>query len=358
MEKCKDVLFNNMLKINLTTTLNIMLTCAKGLENIVLDELRENFINIDIISVTRGKIIFNINSNIHSLLRLKCADNLYLLISEFECGKDRKSLEKISTKISKLDFSILDKVYDSKNKCKICVKAGREGKHNYSRFDLEKAVLRGILSKRRFMHTDGTEADLEFRFDLNDDKGIISLKLTSPQFRFRQKERSFSAGAIRPTIAHSLIWLSGIDKNDIFYDPCCGSGTILSERDFYPARRIIGSDISDSAITAAKNNNRSGIIIYKDDATNCCMKDKTITKIVSNIPWDQQIKVANVFEFYFRILSQIIRIIHEEGKIVLFTDKEAAINYAAEKCGVYVDKVATLSLHGLYPSIFIIRMGE
>ncbi len=354
MKNITELMFNETFEIDCVKQYDILMTFAKGLENIVFEELKQTLNKFECLMLDNGKILIRISINIRSILQLKCVDNLYLCIGTFVAGKKKADLAEITKTIEKMDFSSLNRLLNTKGNYSFIVKAGRQGKHNFSRFDLEKAIGNGIEKKHRLCKSLDGKIDLEFRVDLKDNKGMLALKLTSPVFRFRQDERSFSVGAIRPTIAHSLVWLSNMQKNDFFYDPCCGSGTILSERALYPHRKIIGTDINPNAVEHAKKNVDNKAIIYLDDATQTILKDNSIDKIVSNIPWDEQVKINDLFDFYYCLLKEFLRITRVGGKIILFTDKEDALLYAANKCEVFIEKVATVSLHGLRPSIFIV----
>lgn len=354
MKNITELMFNETFEIDSVKQYDILMTFAKGLENIVLEELKQILDKFECLLLDNGKILIRISTNIRSLLQLRCVDNLYLCIGTLAVGKKKTDLAEVTQSIEKMEFASLNKLLNEKGSYSFAVKAGRQGKHNFSRFDLEKAIENGIKKKRRFCGSLNGRIDLEFRCDLKDDKGMLSLKLTSPVFRFRQDERSFSVGAIRPTIAHSLVWLSDVRKKDVFYDPCCGSGTILSERAFYSGRKIIGTDISPDAVEHAKQNCDNKAIIYLADATNTILKDNSVDKIVSNIPWDEQVKIDDLFDFYYRLLKEFLRVTRIGGKIILFTDKEEALVHATGRCNVNLEKIATVSLHGLRPSIFMI----
>src|SRR3989344_363953 len=94
--------------------------------------------------------------------------------------------------------------------------------------------------------------------------------------------------SLRPSIAHALVWVSEINKDDIFLDPMCGAGTILIERaNAGPYRHLLGGDIRQEAVDAALANigeKYKPIEAKVWDATSLPLQDKSITKIVSNLP--------------------------------------------------------------------------
>lgn len=334
----------------------LLLTCSKGLEYIVLAEIESIYPKIVVHEIIKGKLIVELNVSLEQIVQLKCIDNIYLFISKLYCGKTKNDLKSFYNDLRKLDMSIINKIYKKQDgKKTIWVNASREGKHTFSRFDIEREALSAFVSKNNFIEGKEEKHDLEFRIDLIEDETIISLKLTSSKLRFRSIQRNFSAGAIRPTIAHSMIWLSKPQKTDIFYDPCCGSGTIISEREYYPSKKIIGTDIDIQVMMTAKNNVSSNVIVYQCDATKMKMKDKSISTIVSNIPWDVQIKLDDILKFYYKFLEEVKRVIKPGGKIILLTDKTEELFQTCNLLNLKCKEITILSLHGLQPAIFEIK---
>lgn len=185
--------------------------------------------------------------------------------------------------------------------------------------------MSAFVSKNNFIEGKEEKHDLEFRIDLIEDETIISLKLTSSKLRFRSIQRNFSAG------------------------------TIISEREYYPSKKIIGTDIDIQVMMTAKNNVSSNVIVYQCDATKMKMKDKSISTIVSNIPWDVQIKLDDILKFYYKFLEEVKRVIKPGGKIILLTDKTEELFQTCNLLNLKCKEITILSLHGLQPAIFEIK---
>jgi tRNA G10 N-methylase Trm11 len=62
------------------------------------------------------------------------------------------------------------------------------------------------------------------------------------------------AGMIPPKLAKIMINLAGKEKNDLFLDPFCGSGTILQELVVLGYKKLIGSDSSEKSIKDSQTN--------------------------------------------------------------------------------------------------------
>ena len=64
---------------------------------------------------------------------------------------------------------------------------------------------------------------------------------------------SFS-GMLPPKLAMTMLNLSGAKKTDVILDAFCGSGTVITEALFMGYKNLIGSDLSDKAVTDTEKN--------------------------------------------------------------------------------------------------------
>jgi tRNA (guanine10-N2)-dimethyltransferase len=72
---------------------------------------------------------------------------------------------------------------------------------------------------------------------------------------FGRPDRDDQSGMIPPKLAQIMINLSGkTPENSTLLDPFCGSGTVLMEAALIGFKNLIGSDISEKAISDSKNN--------------------------------------------------------------------------------------------------------
>jgi tRNA G10 N-methylase Trm11 len=72
---------------------------------------------------------------------------------------------------------------------------------------------------------------------------------------FGRPDRDDQSGMIPPKLAQIMINLSGKNsENSTLLDPFCGSGTVLMEAALIGFKNLIGSDISEKAISDTKNN--------------------------------------------------------------------------------------------------------
>ncbi len=329
-------------------------TVLPGLEHIMENEIRVKLEEVGSISIERGKVFFHSSLPVASFTVLRTADNLYRLIGRFQAGPYKKHLTDIEYKVSRMDLS--SALPKDHGRVRFKVNASRTGKHTYSRFEAAAAAAKGVARKDSRYQEDNTGAhEMEFRLDLHHEDAIFAVRLTDATFRYRTGQRRFTAAALRPTVAHALVWASNPGDKDRFVDPCCGSGTILSERLVYPYSQIYGGDLSMEAIAASIDNTgvRERLIIRQWDARCLPIDAGAVDKVVTNLPFGKRI-LANedIPKLYIELFRELKRIIRSDGRILCLTDAGAAVHDAAEKLHFSCSPLAKLCLKGVYPTLY------
>ena len=231
----------------------IMGTTVPGLEKIVASQIKELFPTSTIVDIQRGKVFFEVKASIMQLTSIKCVDNLYYFIKSMPSGTTKDDIRLLVREILSTPFSsFIPFLCSSKRPILIHVTASRSGKHSFSRTYVANMALQALLSCECFSLGDVEQHDLHFRLDVIERVTYLSIKITSAAYRYRGNNREFMPGAIRPSIANSLIWLSRPNKNDVVLDPFCGSGTIVSEREYYPYRKILASILNKKLLEPPK----------------------------------------------------------------------------------------------------------
>ncbi|MCL2518718.1 MAG: RNA methyltransferase [Oscillospiraceae bacterium] len=318
-----------------TYTNRHMATCVPGMESVLADEIR----NANNITISRGKVTFDCECP----EMLKCADNLYKLYRLFPIGPHKTDLENIGKFLRDLDFSVSGR---------IIVSASRTGKHTYSRFDVAQQIETALVSTGKFTIGDNLNHDLAIRVDVSGATCAVYKQLTSAQMRFRSDDFQSAPGGIRPSVAHCLVRLSEPKNDDVFYDPFCGAGTIPFERAAYKSKKIYASDYDESVLETARLNLGSSAIVFSADATKTKMKNHSVNKIVTNMPWGKQIKLDD--GLYYNFILELKRILTPDGKAIILTDQVSAIEKLCGEQNLNCSRITELSLHGLHPVVFLI----
>ncbi|MBI3973118.1 MAG: RNA methyltransferase [Chloroflexi bacterium] len=310
----------------------------------------------------RGKVLFGAAASPDRPLALRTVDNVYVLAGRFPVGPRRAHLKDLESTMARLDLREAAAAALGRRAGKYTsfyVNASRAGKHTYSRFEAAEAAARGVLARHAgWRPGSATEHDLELRLDVVGDEALLSVRLTPPAFRFRGAGRAFSPAALRPPVAHALVWLSGPEPDDRFVDPFCGSGTILAERLPYPARRVIGGDRSAEALAAAHENVAGDrrVSLQQWDARRLPLSSQTIDKVVTNLPFGRQVlNQAEIPAVYRAVSEEIARVLTPRGGAVVLTEQVTPLEIAARDAGLAVEPVATLSLKGLNPKVLRLR---
>ena len=353
MDSLLDEVAIKQVKIDKKNKYSVMATMVSGFENVVENQLLEILPDCSIRCKQRGKIFFDIDSSLRQLLKIKCFDNLYLFIKQFQIGTTKDDLCQIKKELLKIPYvSFLSSFCDANCSYRIHVAASRTGKHSFSRFHVAETTLDILSSLKYFEKGDANTHDLHFRIDVVDDIAYFSLKITSAIYRYRSKNRNFMPGAIRPSIANSLIWLSHPNEKDVFLDPFCGSGTIIAEREKYAHRKILAFDVQYNAVEVTKNNVSEKIVVRQGNACKLPLKDHCVDVIVSNLPWDIQVPSDDIYKLYYTFLCEALRVLKNTGRMILLTDKENVIQQVSQKLDINLERLVQINLHGLHPSVF------
>lgn len=327
-----------------------MVTCVPGAEAILKEEIQALIPHRSNMSVDRGKVFFDSDSELDEIMRLRCADNIYGCIGKFNIGPHKEDLKGFYTNIAQADYSRVRR----RKPCKIIVSASRLGKHTYSRFDLSNTATAALQSLGCFIPGDEKSHDIAFRVDVKDHVCLLSVQLTSSEFRFRGGEFCSTKGGIRPSVAHCLVRISQPKNTDVFYDPFCGAGTIPYERASFTYKRIFASDIDGEVVNIARGNLKNDIVLFRSDATDTKIKSESIDTVVTNLPWGKQIVSADLAGLYIDFAKELRRVLKGSGKAVILTDQHKLLQSACGEWDLNLSRLADFSLHGLHPSVFIL----
>lgn len=330
-----------------------MATSLPGLEAVLADEIRRKIADANRITMTRGKVLFASHLPIETLMGVRTADNLYRVIGHFRAGLHRSDLLRLEASCAAADLAFVEGLHSASDT--FIVNASRRGKHTFSRFEAADAAMRGLAKQYPHWRKGSPEHhSLEFRLDLDEEQALFSFRLTDSAFRFRGKDRLFSPAALRPTVAHALVWLSSPSAADRFIDPCCGSGSIVGERLAYPAAHIRGGDLSPEAVQVAKAS--VPVAIEQWDARHLPLDRSAVNIVVSNVPFGRQIGDRNELDGLYReLLREMSRVLQPGGRAILLAEDGALLSRAAERSFLSCTETLRLSLKGIQPAVYVLK---
>jgi predicted RNA methylase len=143
------------------------------------------------------------------------------------------------------------------------------------------------------------------------------------RFLYRQKDVGAS---IQPVVAAALARLVRSRGSKTVFDPTCGSATLLIERALLdPDVRVIGLDVSRTAIAAAKANVKaaglaSRVRLLKGDATQLEMWPRC-DEVLANLPFGMRTRreEMDLAQLYGAILAHLAARLRPAGRAVLYT---------------------------------------
>lgn len=138
--------------------------------------------------------------------------------------------------------------------------------------------------------------------------------------------------SINPAIAFALNNLAGLDNNDRILDLCCGSGTILIERQLLKPCICIGVDIDPRALECARENISAAnveIELKHGDITQKKFPNNYFTKIISNLPYGIHTGSREKNKVLYRFLAdQSINWLKLGGKAIFITNSKSLLKNA------------------------------
>jgi len=235
------------------------------------------------------------------------------------------------------------------------------GAHHFRRVDMQRAVERGIAERED--HTwrlAEDSADVEFWATMLDGEFILEVRLSDERMRHREYKIAHRAGSLRPSVAAALAWLSEPNESDVVLDPFCGAATILIER-AHLGRYVMlyGSDHDQAALEAARANvgpRYKPIKLERWNAAKLPLKDASVTKIVTNLPWGQRVGShgANrrLYPLWFR---EFHRVLKTGGLVVALSAEGRIMRELDERREFRPSKTFRVSILGAPAAIYVGR---
>jgi tRNA (guanine6-N2)-methyltransferase len=176
--------------------------------------------------------------------------------------------------------------------------------------------------------------------------------------RHRDYKVAHLPGSLRPSAAAALGWLSQPSADDTVLDPFCGTGTILIERAHLGRYRLlIGSDRNAEALAAARENvgpRYKPLELHPWDATALPLPDRSISKIITNLPWGARHgSHEDNQRLYPRILQEFRRLVQPGGKIVILTGETRLMSDLITRGLFHPDKILRVSILGASAAVYV-----
>lgn len=229
------------------------------------------------------------------------------------------------------------------------------------------AIAKGVAAALdgETLHNSPSDYEAELRVEFGTKTVKLYAKLYSiKDTRFEYRKESLPA-SIHPATAAAVIRSarSYLKEDARVLDVCCGSGTMLFERErFMPCATLTGVDIAHKAIDCARENAKEGGSRAKFVANDCMRfkADRPFDELISNLPFGNRVGSHDENEtLYAFILDAIPKWLKSDGVAILYTMEYTLLKKLLhERENLVLEKQEKTDAGGLTPGIFIIKQKQ
>jgi len=145
---------------------------------------------------------------------------------------------------------------------------------------------------------------------------VAGLRLSDGAMRQHEGRKVERHGALRPTVAAMMVSLAG-EPHGLLLDPCCGSGTILSEALTAGWPAVSGSDIDPGAVAAARRN-APRAALAEGDVRAIDLPAASASAVVSNLPFGRQFELEGTASAWLAAaLAEMARVTRPGGRVIV-----------------------------------------
>ncbi len=223
------------------------------------------------------------------------------------------------------------------------------------------SVVHAVAERHPRWVNDPTESTWEVRVRVADGAVralLVPHKLTDPRFAYRLRD---VPAASHPTLAAALVRASRPGPDDVVWDPFAGSGTELIER----ARagsylRLVGSDLDESALSAARANVGSAAIadvtLEIGDATRHAPPG--VTRIVTNPPMGRRVaRDGSLADLLDAFIDHVARVLPAGGRLAWLSPLGGRTAARAEASGLRVVLRHSVDMGGFHSELQVAERG-
>jgi 23S rRNA G2445 N2-methylase RlmL len=232
-------------------------TCLYGLERTLAEEIQER---LGTEPERRWcQVSFPFAGDPGRLPELRVAHNIFMQFAECTIGHTQADLQELRPVLEALPLADwqerLARVDGGEPESEeISVSVSRQGEHNYTYQDVEDLALE-VLQQDRGRRATLDPRPLELRLEINDEQCRLLGRLTTESLANRPWRVRYWNGETEATLAAAMARIAGLERQDRFLDPFCGSGTVAIERALSaPCGPIVAGDSKPKRLEWAEAN--------------------------------------------------------------------------------------------------------
>jgi 23S rRNA G2445 N2-methylase RlmL len=347
-----------------------------GLEPVAAEEITRD-LGGDVKKAERGIVAFRVPDITPDLLRLRTAEDVFLLAWGTDALTYRAAdLDRIRhwtarepdwPRLLQLHHRVHPK---PKGKPTYHLVTQMTGEHGYFRRDAGKALAQGLAGKFPASWKPAEEnAAVEVWLTIHGRRAVCGLRLSDRTMRHRDSYKvEHLPASLRPSVAAAMVWLAGAGPGQVVLDPMCGAGTILCEQIETARQRragrvaVVGGDVERAAVQAAAVNLRRltpDPVLARWDARRLPLPAASVDRVVTNPPFGKQLgEPADLGPLYRRAVAECDRVLKPGGRAVFLVADGALLRPAAAAAGWKPHRQLRLRVLGQPAEIGVWRKPE
>ncbi|HWQ11433.1 MAG TPA: methyltransferase domain-containing protein [Roseiflexaceae bacterium] len=333
---------------------------TKGLEQVVVEELKHLITDVDILEVGDKRVLFDSEQPLATLTSLRTVDDLCLFVSKIESAQNIASL---LSAVREADFdrprSIISELRALKDDFSITTTM--VGVESFSAAQLADAVQSDLRMRYSWSYTERDHSHFDVRIFIDRTVAYIAVRLTAQSLMHRTYKKRSKPGSLRPTVAAAMVYLATRFRGGLsIVDNLCGSGTILCEAAAI-GNKVSGGDIDAESVSISVSNLKN-VVARLDpqvrvlDAVKTGWPDGSFDCAISNLPWGKQVDLRSTAALFEGTIKEYSRIVKGRGTVCVLTPRsEPLIKYAKKYMQGCQIKLIPVSFTGQSPTIIVVE---
>lgn len=205
--------------------MQLIATCAFGLEKIVYDELKK--LGLWVVKKEDGRVTFEGDelALVRANLWLRCADRVQIKMGEFAA----KTFDELFDHVNALPWENFIDVHDAFPVDAVSVKSMLHSEPAIQSITKKAIVKRLQEHYKTETLPESSGAKYQIMVKSNKDEFIVTIDSSGDSLHKRGYRTRTNEAPMKETLAAALITLSGWTPDRVFIDPFCGSGTLCIE---------------------------------------------------------------------------------------------------------------------------------
>lgn len=308
-----------------------------GFQNVVQKDLENRLKGIKILNVFDGLIHYSYSGNSHDLEKITYFNNTFFVLKTFS-GKNLNFENMVRTISSEKKYFLI-------NKGTFRVRFSKENQFAKVEKNLSRKA-ENIVMQNSKLKIDRVSPSSEIWYSIRRENFAFCGQLISKR---EFTEKNLNKGELRPEIAYLICYFAEIKNDDVIAEPFCGYASIpiqIAKR--FNFSKIYVSDIDSEKINVILekkqlSNNEKIEVSVQDAFILKNISDKSVDLIVTDPPWGFYENIENIEEFYEKMFKSFVRILKENGTIVILSAKKEKLEKIASKMNFkIVEKINTL----------------